>query len=69
MILAGRVASVFTRVSVNSIVSTDPELTQTANRPGTPGFHTRFTILTPINSQKRSTVEFQFILNNTVVLS
>ena len=50
---AGRVASVFTSVSVNSIVDTVPELRQTAKILGKPGFHARFNTLTPAKMKSR----------------
>ena len=50
LIFPGRVASVFTSVSVISIIDTDPELRQTAKRPGKPGFHARFNTPIPMKN-------------------
>lgn len=50
---AGRVASVFTSVSINSIVNTDPELRQTAKILGKPGFHARLNTLTPAQMKSK----------------
>ena len=53
LMFAGKVAIVFTSVSVNSIVNTDPELRQTAKILGKPGFHARFNTLTPVQMKSR----------------
>lgn len=53
LMFAGRVASVFTSVSINSIVNTDPELRQTAKILGKPGFHARFNTLTPAQMKSK----------------